>query len=310
MACFRGNCDEFYGEVLLLDERKMTLTAEQGFKKSSKAAAILNQVFSHLDIPDVKFFGLRFCDGEQQTHWLDPLKTLSQHRDLVGPPFIFYFGVKFYVKHASKLKEETTRYQFYLQVRQDVRQGRLPCPPASRPRLSALMLQAERGDRQEARPPDSEEDQEVQRIYKSLRGVSRPQAQRLLLSLCSSLRMFGVSLFAAYGENQTEYFLGPTPVGVVIYRDKELVGKYYWQRINKIHFKNETFELRTVGRNGAETSFFFHTLHRSVCKRLWRSCVEHHVFFRMSELNPSPWKLKHNRLRLHSSTQSESEYPQ
>ncbi|XP_062414987.1 band 4.1-like protein 4A [Pungitius pungitius] len=291
MACFRGNWDEFYGEVLLLDERKMTLGAEQGFKKSSKAAAILNQVFSHLDVRDVEFFGLRFCDREQQTHWLDPLKTLKQHRDLVGPPFIFYFGVKFYVPDASRLKEENTRlfqrfikllfhpfdyyhycylyyyyyyqtesreynfvsrvsrYQFYLQVRQDVRQGRLPCPPPLRPRLSALMLQAERGDRKEAEPEESEENQEVQHIYKSLSGVSRPQAQRLLLSLCSSLQMFGASLFAAYGENQAEYFLGPTTVGVVIYRNKELVGKYYWQRIKKLHFKNKTFELRIVVQN-------------------------------------------------------------
>ncbi|XP_068560820.1 band 4.1-like protein 4 isoform X2 [Cebidichthys violaceus] len=294
MACFRGNWDEFYGEVLLLDERKMTLTAERGIKKSSKVAAILNQVFSHLDVSEVEFFGLRFCDNKQQTHWLDPSKTLSQHRDLVGPPYIFYFGVKFYVEDPSKLKDETTRYQFYLQVRQDVRQGRLPCPPHLRPRLSALMLQAERGDQSEAEPSDSEENQEVQHIYKSLSGVSRPQAQRLFLSLCSSLQMFGVSLFAAYGENQTEYFLGPTPVGVVIYKNKVLVGKYFWQRINKLHFKNETFELRIIGKSGSETSFYFQTSHRSDCKRLWRCCVEHHAFFRMSESNPLTCKLKHN----------------
>uniref|UniRef100_A0A8C2Z929 FERM domain-containing protein n=1 Tax=Cyclopterus lumpus TaxID=8103 RepID=A0A8C2Z929_CYCLU len=169
MACFRGNWDEFYGEVLLLDERKMTLTAEQGIKKSSKVAAILRQVFSQLDVTEVEFFGLRFCDNKQQTHWLDPLKTLSQHRNLVGPPYIFYFGVKFYVEDPSKLKEETTRYQFYLQVRQDLRQGGLRCPPHLKPRLSALMLQAERGDQKEAEPSDSEEKQEVQHMYTSLR---------------------------------------------------------------------------------------------------------------------------------------------
>eukprot|EP00064_Thunnus_orientalis_P024984 superscaffoldBa00011633_g25308 len=67
MACFRGNREDFYGEVLLLDERKITLTAEQGVKKSSKAAAILQQVFSHLNVVEVEFFGLRFCDVKQQT---------------------------------------------------------------------------------------------------------------------------------------------------------------------------------------------------------------------------------------------------
>lgn len=34
MACFCGNREEFYGEVLLLDETKMTLTSERGIKVS------------------------------------------------------------------------------------------------------------------------------------------------------------------------------------------------------------------------------------------------------------------------------------
>ncbi|XP_059213677.1 band 4.1-like protein 4 [Centropristis striata] len=300
MACFRGNWEEFYGEVLLLDERKMTLTSEQGIKKSSKAAAVLQRVFSLLNLEQVEFFGLRFCDNKQQTHWLDPLKTLSQHRDLIGPPYIFYFGVKFYAKDPSALQEETTRFQFYLQLRQDVRRGRLPCPAHLRPRLLALMLQAEHDDSSEVEPSGVEENQEIQHIYKSLSGVSRPQAQRLFLSLCSSLQMFGVSLFTVYGENQKEYFLGPTPVGVVIYNNKELVGKYFWQRIIKLHFKEKTFELRTR-KHGCETSFFFQTLHRSDCKRLWRCCVEHHTFYRMPASNPLTYKLKHNSIA-HSPT--------
>ncbi|KAJ4919640.1 hypothetical protein JOQ06_002081 [Pogonophryne albipinna] len=73
MGCFRGNREDFYGEVLLLDERKLCLTSEQGIKD-----------------------------------WLDPQKALSQHRDLVGPPYIFYFGVKFYAQDPSELEDEAT----------------------------------------------------------------------------------------------------------------------------------------------------------------------------------------------------------
>lgn len=36
-------------------------------QKSSKAAVILQQVFAHLSLVDVKFFGLRFCNNKQQT---------------------------------------------------------------------------------------------------------------------------------------------------------------------------------------------------------------------------------------------------
>ncbi|MEQ2281916.1 hypothetical protein AMECASPLE_035226 [Ameca splendens] len=89
MMCFHGNWDEFYGEVLLLDGRRMTLTSEQGIKvsvhllfcslvvvlflqisvphRSSKAAAIFQLVFSHLNLIEVQFFGLRFCDDKQHS---------------------------------------------------------------------------------------------------------------------------------------------------------------------------------------------------------------------------------------------------
>ncbi|XP_041666974.1 band 4.1-like protein 4 [Cheilinus undulatus] len=201
MTCFRGNREEFYGEVLLLDERKIALTGEQGLKKSSRAVAILDQVFSHLQLKEEKFFGLKFCDNKQQTHWLDPSKTLLQHRALIGPPYIFFFGVKFYVEDPSKLKEETTRYLFYLQVCQDVRRGHLPCPAYLKPRLYALMLQADGGEWRDGEHVGEEQmDDRFQQIYESLREVSRPQARSLVLSLCGSFRMFGVFLFTAYSD--------------------------------------------------------------------------------------------------------------
>ncbi|XP_035995751.1 band 4.1-like protein 4 isoform X7 [Fundulus heteroclitus] len=247
MMCFRGNRDEFYGEVLLLDGRKLTLTSEQGItvsvhlvvlavkaaqlqpsapQRSSKAAAIFEQVFAHLNLVQVQFFGLRFCDCNQRSFWLDPTKTVQQHRQLIGPPYIFYFGVKFYVEDPTKLKEETSRGLFYLQVRQDIRRGVLPCPTHLRPHLLALMQQVDRGDHSE--DETSEDEQEVQLIWKTLSGVSRLHAQNHFLLLCSSLQMYGVTLFAACGENRTEYFLGPTPVAVVIFKNKVLVGKYFW----------------------------------------------------------------------------------
>jgi hypothetical protein len=30
------------------------------------------------------------------------------------------------------------------------------------------------------------------------------------------------------GENKSEYFLGLTPSGVVVYKNKKQVGKYFW----------------------------------------------------------------------------------
>lgn len=54
-----------------------------------------------------------------------------------------YFGVKFYAADPCKLIEEITRYQLYLQVKQDVLQGRLPVSFDLASELGAFVVQCE-----------------------------------------------------------------------------------------------------------------------------------------------------------------------
>ena len=52
-----------------------------------------------------------------------------------------YLGVKYYAADPCKLAEEITRYQFFLQVKFDILQGRLPVPENLSIELAALALQ-------------------------------------------------------------------------------------------------------------------------------------------------------------------------
>lgn len=52
-----------------------------------------------------------------------------------------YFRVKFYVSDPSKLQEEYTRYHLYLQVRQDILQGRLQVTPSTACLLASYTAQ-------------------------------------------------------------------------------------------------------------------------------------------------------------------------
>ena len=54
-----------------------------------------------------------------------------------------YLGVKVYSADPCKLVEEITRYQFFLQVKLDILQGRLPVPPDLATELAGLALQCE-----------------------------------------------------------------------------------------------------------------------------------------------------------------------
>ncbi|KAM9252939.1 band 4.1-like protein 4A isoform 2-T2 [Dugong dugon] len=299
MGCFCAVPEEFYCEVLLLDESKLTLTTQQqGIKKSTKGSVVLDHVFRRINLMEIDYFGLRYCDRSHQTYWLDPAKTLAEHKELIntGPPYTLYFGIKFYAEDPCKLKEEVTRYQFFLQVKQDVLQGRLPCPVNIAAQLGAYAIQSELGDYDPYKHtagyvseyrfvPDQKEELEeaIERIHKTLMGQAPSEAELNYLRTAKSLEMYGVDLHPVYGENKSEYFLGLTPVGVVVYKNKKQVGKYFWPRITKVHFKETQFELRVLGKDCNETSFFFEARSKTACKHLWKCSVEHHTFFRMPE---------------------------
>ncbi|XP_031414464.1 band 4.1-like protein 4 isoform X2 [Clupea harengus] len=299
MSCFCAVQEEFYCEVLLLDETKLALTTQQqGIKKSTKGSAVLDVVLSHVNLAETDYFGLRYCDRSHQTYWLDSSKTLAEHKDLIttGPPYTLYFGVKFYAEDPCKLKEEITRYQFFLQVKQDVLQGRLPCPLDVSTQLSALAIQAELGDYDPYKHlagyvseyrfvPDQKKELEdaVEQVHKTITGQVPAEAELNYLAIAKTLEMYGVDLHPVFGESHSEYFLGLTPVGVVVYKNKTQVGKYFWPRITKVYFKETQFELRVVGKDCSETSFVFESPTKTACKNLWKCCVEHHTFFRMPE---------------------------
>ena len=73
-------------------------------------------------------------------HWLDPKKKVCR-QIRGGAPITLYLGVKFYAADPCRLVEEITRYQFFLQVKQDVLQGRLPVTQDLAVELAALSLQ-------------------------------------------------------------------------------------------------------------------------------------------------------------------------
>ncbi|XP_016393343.1 band 4.1-like protein 4 [Sinocyclocheilus rhinocerous] len=301
MSCFCSVQEEFYCEVLLLDESKLILTTQQqGIKKSTKGSVVLDYVFSHVNLAESEYFGLRYCDRSHQTvcclSGYDRTNQCFHECASTGPPFTLYFGVKFYAEDPCKLKEEITRYEFFLQVKQDVLQGRLPCPFNISTQLGALAIQSELGDYDPYKHtpgyvseyrfvPDQKEELEdsIEQIHKTLMGQVPAEAENNYLAIAKTLEMYGVDLHPVFGEKQSEYFLGLTPVGVVVYKNKTQVGKYFWPRITKVYFKETQFELRVMGRDCNETSFFFDAPSKTACKNLWKCCVEHHTFFRMPE---------------------------
>nr|XP_032294900.1 filaggrin-2 isoform X6 [Drosophila virilis] len=268
--------------------------------------ALLDVVFARLNLIETSYFGIRYIDDENQTHWLDPASRISRQLKPKSDPYDLYFGVKFYAADPCKLLEEITRYQLFLQVKQDVLQGRLPVAFELAAELGAFVVQSELGDYDQRRhskgyvsefrllPNQSSElETRVSELHQQLKSMSPSSAELNYLDKVKWHDMYGVDLHPVLGEDSVEYFLGLTPSGIVVLRNKTTVAHYYWPRIAKVYYKGRYFMLRISDKNNELSTYGFETPRKSACKHLWRCCVEHHAFFRQVRVAPLPNSQSH-----------------
>ncbi|KAJ8679690.1 hypothetical protein QAD02_015477 [Eretmocerus hayati] len=275
-------------------------------KSSSLGQELLDKVFRHLNLLETAYFGLRYLDNENQTQWLDPSKKMGKQlkpRKAEHNPdaHTLYFCVKFYASDPCKLIEEITRYQFFLQVKQDILQGRLPVSFDLAAELGAYVVQSELGDYDPRRHSygyvsefrfltnqTSELEARIVELHKTLVGQVPSDAELNYLDKVKWLDMYGVDLHPVLGEDCVEYFLGLTPNGIILLRNKTKVGNYYWPRINKIYHKGKYFMLRVTEKNSSDRTHGFETPSRGACRHLFRCCIDHQAFFRLMASGPPP----------------------
>uniref|UniRef100_A0A2I3G6L1 Tyrosine-protein phosphatase non-receptor type n=1 Tax=Nomascus leucogenys TaxID=61853 RepID=A0A2I3G6L1_NOMLE len=134
------NC--FVTRIRLLDSNviECTLSVE------STGQECLEAVAQRLELRETHYFGLWFLSKSQQARWVELEKPLKKHLDKFANEPLLFFGVMFYVPNVSWLQQEATRYQYYLQVKKDVLEGRLRCTLDQVIRLAGLAVQADFGD--------------------------------------------------------------------------------------------------------------------------------------------------------------------
>ncbi|KAM5265401.1 tyrosine-protein phosphatase non-receptor type 4 isoform 4-T8 [Hipposideros larvatus] len=232
--------------------------------------------------------------------WLDPNKPIRKQLKR-GSPYSLNFRVKFFVSDPNKLQEEYTRYQYFLQIKQDILTGRLPCPCNTAALLASFAVQSELGDYNQSenlpgylsdysfipnQPQDFEK--EIAKLHQQHTGLSPAEAEFNYLNTARTLELYGVEFHYARDQSNNEIMIGVMSGGILIYKNRVRMNTFPWLKIVKISFKCKQFfiQLRKELHESRETLLGFNMVNYRACKNLWKACVEHHTFFRLDRPLP------------------------
>ncbi|XP_038189360.1 protein 4.1 isoform X3 [Arvicola amphibius] len=288
---------DMHCKVSLLDDTVFECVVE----KHAKGQDLLKRVCEHLNLLEEDYFGLAIWDSATSKTWLDSAKEIK--KQVRGVPWNFTFNVKFYPPDPAQLTEDITRYYLCLQLRQDIVAGRLPCSFATLALLGSYTIQSELGDYDpelhgvdyvsdfKLAPNQTRElEEKVMELHKSYRSMTPAQADLEFLENAKKLSMYGVDLHKAKDLEGVDIILGVCSSGLLVYKDKLRINRFPWPKVLKISYKRSSFfiKIRPGEQEQYESTIGFKLPSYRAAKKLWKVCVEHHTFFRLTSTDTIP----------------------
>ncbi|KAM9309884.1 tyrosine-protein phosphatase non-receptor type 3 isoform 2-T4 [Pholidichthys leucotaenia] len=303
--------------VQLLDGTIETFTVS----KQDEGVVLLDLVCDHLGLQERQLFSLQIRESNTaiasitaNTHsprWLEPEKPLKKQIKGLALPFYLNFRVRFFISDPNSLQHEQTRHLYFLQIRSDIREGRLQCPLSAAVVLASYAVQSEMGDHCPSRLPgylskcyfipEQDEDflSKVEDLHPQHKGLKQSEAELCFLNTARTLELYGVELHVAMDSNNAPLMVGLASSGVAIFCNMICSSFFPWGNIIKISFKRKRFLIHLKRKHGETQDCEVALLLPcpKTCKNLWRSCVDHHSFFCS---NRTFWSPKQNNTTLQS----------
>ncbi|XP_020863436.1 tyrosine-protein phosphatase non-receptor type 14 [Phascolarctos cinereus] len=289
------NC--FVTRIRLLDSNviECTLSVE------STGQECLEAVAQRLELRETHYFGLWFLSKSQQARWVELEKPLKKQLDKFANEPLLFFGVMFYVPNVSQLQQEATRYQYYLQVKKDVLDGRLRSSLEQGVRLAGLAVQADFGDYNQFESQDflreyvlfpmdlaleeavlEELTQKVAQEHKAHSGILPAEAELMYINEVERLDGFGQESFPVKDNHGNNVHLGVFFMGIFV---RNRIGRqlsiHRWNDIGNITHNKSTILLELINK---EETALFHTDDIENAKYISRLFATRHKFYKQNKI--------------------------
>ncbi|XP_028453754.1 protein 4.1 isoform X2 [Perca flavescens] len=263
--------------------------------KHAKGQELFLKVCDHLNLLEKDYYGLVVTETATMKTWMDLTKEIR--RQVRGANYNFTFNVKFYPPDPAQLSEDITRYYLCLQLRKDILQGRLPCSFVTLSLLGSYALQSELGEydpevhgshyakeMKMAQGQTKELEDKMMELHRTYRSMSPAQADLMFLENAKKLSMYGVDLHQAKDLDGVDIMLGVCSSGLMVYKDKLRINRFPWPKVLKVSYKRSSFfiKIRPSEVEQYESAIGFKLPNYKAAKKLWKVCVEHHTFFRLT----------------------------
>ncbi|XP_054470112.1 tyrosine-protein phosphatase non-receptor type 21 isoform X2 [Anoplopoma fimbria] len=286
----------------------------------------LEAVAQRLELREITYFSLWYFNKQNQQRWIDLEKPLKKQLDKYGLEPTVYFGVVFYIPSVAQLQQEITRYQYYLQLKKDVLEGRISCSLEQAIRLASLAVQADFGDFNRYDSQDflqkfalfpidwiqdervlEEATQKVALHYRSFRGLSAPEAEMLYMQEVEKMEGYGQEGYQAKDSSGADVSMGSCLDGIFVKHKNGRPLSFRWSEINNMTHNRSFFVLELANR---EESVQFQTEDMETSKYVCRMCLARLKFYKINKSSLQSPPTVVNPVRRRSSTRISLPKPQ
>lgn len=279
-------------ELLDSSSTECTLTSE------STGRECLENVCQRLGLQQTEFFGLRYVSKSGAPRWIELERPLKRQLDKYAKDNSLYLRMMYYVSGISLITDEMTRYHCFLQLKNDIIEGRIQCNLDDAVVLASYCMQAEFGNYNSERhtleylkdfalfPKDLVENghngllerltDAVIQQHSALVGLSQGTAEEYYILAAQQLDGYGQETFLVKDEHGLETILGVTLKGIIVSGTNS--SKFYkWAEIANVLNHKKNFGIETSNADDHIVNFVFPDVESA--KYVFRMCVHQHTFY-------------------------------